>query len=274
MFTIFAHLPPELRLKIWQHALPKLDEPGLAVYKKGCWQPRFLTPSDSDYDEGQLDNIRFEFRYELLRVSIEMPLVFVSREARAVALLWVQKNDIEMQCSGGRLSFRRPMNYTIDALYLPLDRMDDFGAEPFDRGFEEDLIERHMTVESFVLHFAISDEFFRTDTLIPESWNWFDRIKTLYVVLDQEPDEHDPWEIVEAKAWTLIWTSDSGFGWREGEVGGDPLCKFTWATGEYPYQRILERILGDTNRLGESLSSNHSTIPFQMEIRLVSVVNR
>ncbi|KAM0342099.1 hypothetical protein ACHAPU_009712 [Fusarium lateritium] len=273
MFTIFADLPPELRLKIWQHALPKLDEPGLAVYKKGCWQPRFLTPSDSDYDEGDLENIRLEFRYQLLRVSIEMPLVFVSREARAVALLWVQKNGIEMQCSGSQLSFWRQMNHTVDALYLPLDRMNEFGDEPLDRAFEEDLVDRQMTVESYVHHFAISDEFFCTDMPMPEVWDWFSRIKTLYVVLDQQPDEYHPWEVVEAEAWSIIWTPENGFMWGKGEVGSGSLCNFPCETGEYPHQQLLENIYGDKNRLGESLRSNH-TFPFEMEVKLVSVVNR
>jgi hypothetical protein len=259
MFTLFMDLPPELRLEIWQHAIPKVDVPGLAIYKRGCWQPRFLTPSDWDYDDDDPDNIRYEFRYDFLSVSFDIPLTFVNREARGVALFWAQRSGIETQCNESQQYFQRRMNREIDTLYLPMDRMEDFEAEPLDRQSEEDMINRIVGVVPYIRHFAISEDLFHSEEPVPETLEWFNNIETIYVVVGQQPDEHRHWEIVDRGGRPIIWGVERGFEMGDGEtILNDDLC---------------QRIMADKNGLGESLRSNHSQ-GWPLVIRLVTVAKK
>ncbi|SPJ70628.1 uncharacterized protein FTOL_00356 [Fusarium torulosum] len=259
MFTLFMDLAPELRLEIWQHALPKVDLPGLAIYKKGCWQPRFLTPSDWDYDDDDPDNIRFEFRYDFLPVSFNIPLAFVNREARGVALSWAQRSGIETQYNKSQPHFQRRMNHEIDTLYIPMDRMEDFEAEPLDRQSEEDMIYRMVGVVPYIRHFAISEDLFCSGETFPDSLDWFNNIETIYVVVGQQPDEHGRWEIVDRGGRPIIWDVERGFEMGDGEtILNDDLC---------------QRIMADRNGLGESLRSNHSQ-GWPLVIRLVTVAKK
>ncbi|KAM0292359.1 hypothetical protein ACHAO9_003337 [Fusarium lateritium] len=259
MFTIFMDLPLELRLEIWQYALPTVDLPGLAIYKKGCWQPRFLTPSDWDYYEGDPDNIRFEFRYELLPVSLEVPMMFVNHEARNVALSWLQRSGIRMRCNNGQSYFQRPMNHNIDALYLPIDKLEEFDTEPSDRQFEEDMINRHVGVVPYLRHFAISEEFFNSSEFFLEGLDWFIHLETIYVVIGQQPDDHGHWEIVDIGERPIIWGVERGFEMGDG--------------GTILNHDLCQRILADNNGLGESFRFTHSP-DWSLAIQLVIVVKK
>lgn len=256
MFTRFMDLAPELRLEIWQHAIPKVDLPGLAIYKKGCWQPRFLTPSDWDYEEVDPDNIRFEFRYDFLPVAFNVPLAFVNHEARGVVLSWAQKSGFEIQRNESQEYLQRQMNCDVDALYLPMDRIEEFEVEPLDRQFEEDMVHRTVGVVPYIRHFAISEELFYSEEPIPESWAWFNNIETIYVVVGQQPDEHGHWEIVDRGEKPITWDVERGFELGDGgTVLNDDLC---------------QRIMADNNELGECLESNHGQ-GWPLVIRLVTV---
>ncbi|KAH7256253.1 hypothetical protein BKA59DRAFT_467085 [Fusarium tricinctum] len=258
MFTLFMDLAPELRLEIWQHAIPKVDLPGLAIYKKDCWQPRFLTPSDWDYDDKDPDNIRFEFRYDLLPVAFTIPLAFVNREARGVVLSWVQRSGPEIQYNESQPHFQRRMNHYIDTLYLPMDRIEEFDAEPLDRQFEEDMVHRMVGVVPYIRHFAISEDLFYSEEPIPESWEWFN-IETIHVIVGQQPDEHGHWDVVDRGERTITWGVERGFEMGDGgTILNDDLCR---------------RIMADKNGLGECLRSNHGQ-GWPLVIRLITVAKK
>jgi hypothetical protein len=93
VFPLFSVLPLELREQIWRDALPKPAGPALYFYRgRGCWVPRPLTESDPGYKAGA-DRQAFEFRTDRLGHDnqFDLPLVFVNREARRVALAWLRK---------------------------------------------------------------------------------------------------------------------------------------------------------------------------------------
>lgn len=98
-FPLFSSLPPELRNQIWCVAMPDKVGPAFYFYRKGCWCPRSLSKSDEEYGPEYDENILFfEFRYDLLDdAQFEVPLVFVNREARGIALAWVREQGIELR---------------------------------------------------------------------------------------------------------------------------------------------------------------------------------
>ncbi|KAI0836742.1 hypothetical protein F5Y06DRAFT_298432 [Hypoxylon sp. FL0890] len=92
-FPLFPRLSLKLRDKIWRDSLPDKVGPALYIYREGCWGLRQLKETDEGYYPG-LDyyNFTFEFRYDLLDdVQFDIPMAFVNREARDVALAWARE---------------------------------------------------------------------------------------------------------------------------------------------------------------------------------------
>ncbi|KAF4967694.1 hypothetical protein FSARC_4754 [Fusarium sarcochroum] len=259
-FTLFPNLPPELRNQIWHQALPELSQPGLFSYhRKGCWQPKWLTPEDWDYYPGDYDNIRFEFRHDLITMPVEMPLFFVNCEARDIALPWIRDNDIEIRFSEDRLHFIRRLDSELDALYLPMEKMLDFDMEPVDRMFEPDLIERMLSEITHLRHFAMSEEFFHTEEILPEAWGSFG-IRVLYVIVGTQPDVQGQWELEEGEGKSVVWNIES----RKFELeNGVSICD------EILYQLILE----DKKGIGKALVDHHLADK-PLEIRPVKAVRK
>jgi hypothetical protein len=87
-FPLFPALPPELRNQIWCEALPDDVKPALFFPKNGLWGLRHLTEADWDYNpDWDEANWNFDWNHKLLdKVQYEVPLVFVNREARSIAL--------------------------------------------------------------------------------------------------------------------------------------------------------------------------------------------
>jgi len=143
-FPLFSSLALELRDQIWRDALPNEVGPALYFYRKGCWCPRHLLQSDEEYDpENHEFNLNFEFRHDLLNVvQFKVPLFFVNREARNIALAWVREHGIEIRAREDRQSpvFVCPFNPIRDVLYIALDQWDEFLREPDDRCFQPDLL--------------------------------------------------------------------------------------------------------------------------------------
>ncbi|KAF4432122.1 hypothetical protein F53441_13841 [Fusarium austroafricanum] len=262
MFTLFPNFPPEIRHQIWLHALLQLNSTGICVWKKGCWHPKYLTSSDPDYCENDPDNIRLEFREDFLTTPLEIPLVLVNREARSIALAWARQNDVEIQFHKGRLFFKRKMNSNSDALYFPLDKMEEFDLESAYRGFEPDLLDRHLGIGTYVTKFAISETFYTTDEMVPEAWEWFSRVDKIHVIVGKQPDEHSQWEIDGARGRSLFWTKESG--------------EFVLADGEdICDQSLYQHIIEDKKNLKAQLESWHGyKTDFEFEIRICSAVRR
>ncbi|OJJ66433.1 hypothetical protein ASPBRDRAFT_49072 [Aspergillus brasiliensis CBS 101740] len=178
-FSLFPLLPGELRNHIWHLALLSLikdpSRPQLCFYRPGCgyWDPRYLTPSDPDYDPDDDQNISFRFHHDRLDpVSVCVPLVSVSREARGLVLPllreWgysysvrediygnghrVHNNHINTSISKSNDNdtskipkFTRPIDPLQDALYIAPNHLDDFLAEPWDRCFQPDLADKQIS---------------------------------------------------------------------------------------------------------------------------------
>lgn len=234
-FPLFSSLAPELRDQIWREALP--DEVGLALYfwKKGCWQTWWLPEDDIEYIHRNPEaNLMMTFRHELLdHIQFEVPLAFVNREARHIAVAWLHKHGIEMRiCKNERYPiFTRAFDPVRDALYVALDQRDDFLMEVLNRLFT-DLFETMVSVGCEVRCIAVPEtllhaQFFTQET--PQNGSsWlnvlfdltdFSNIRKLLVIIDEPADlqfaDNDlkvqrRWEFQGTQGGSFIWNKDHG----------------------------------------------------------------
>lgn len=96
-FSPFPKLPRELRDMIWEEAAAQpnesLSDPTLYFYRgPGNWKPYLLPESHPGYQPGE-DYMGLDFCTDSLDGDnqFQLPLLFVNREARAVALRWLRK---------------------------------------------------------------------------------------------------------------------------------------------------------------------------------------
>ena len=166
-FPLFSRLPPELRNQIWCNAVPDKIGPALYFYREGCWCPRLLSKSDKEYGPEYDENILiFEFCYDLLDdAQFEVPLAFVNREARGIALAWVRKQGIELRSYENRHYpiFVRPFDPMRDALYVVLDKWFDFLCEPDNWRFQPDLFEQLVDLKSDLTRIAVPESLLRSN---------------------------------------------------------------------------------------------------------------
>ncbi|KAI1088671.1 hypothetical protein F5B19DRAFT_411006 [Rostrohypoxylon terebratum] len=220
-FSLFSSLPPELRDQIWHDALPGDFGPAFYLYRKGYWRPRHLTESDEGYDATNDEhNLNFEFRYDLLDdVQFELPLAFVNREARRVALSWVRERGLKTRARGDSPYplFQRPFDPARDALYVPLDKWDEFRCEPDDRLWEPDLYGRLVSIETEPTRLAIPEALFRReDAVISEMFRYFYHMRVLLVVVGEQPtplpaEEAQWWEFESVPRGSFSWDSKNGW---------------------------------------------------------------
>lgn len=245
-FHFFSDLPPELRNQIWRNALPEKVRPGLYFYKKGYWCPRRLTESDEGYDPVRDDlNLLFEFRHDLLdKPQLELPLVFVNREARGIALTWVREQGITIRPrpngNGGQYpAFVLPFDPMRDALYIAFDDWNDCMMEPYDRMEEPDLLDQNVEFIPEVTHIAVSEALLRREAAaIGGMFYHFYWLKVLFIIVDAPPDlkpvgndmeVEQRWEFESAPGGTFFWKRDHGsFKFEGGEYLSiyEPLYKF------------------------------------------------
>ncbi|KAI1084593.1 hypothetical protein F5B20DRAFT_212414 [Whalleya microplaca] len=273
-FHLFSALPPELRNQIWRYALPDKVGPALYFYRKGCWCPRRLTESDQGYhpEDDEL-NLNFDFRYDFLDdVQVEVPLAFVNREARGIALAWVREQGVEMRPRNNRSYpiFVRPLDPMRDALYITLDKWEDFIREPDERRFEPDLLNRLVDINPGITRIAISEALLQREgeALAEMFWNYY-RVDSLLIIVnaqaDLQPVDNDiqvqrRWEFESVQGETFLWNLDRRrFDFEDSEDSED--------TGDEDiYQRIAE-----VKRLGRGLR-DHDIHSF--EVRLAFAVSR
>ncbi|KAM7192710.1 hypothetical protein V8F33_008171 [Rhypophila sp. PSN 637] len=208
-FTLFALLPFELRDQIWKVALPEPpSSPALYVYRgSGLWQP-FDLP-------------------EIYPLSLS--LVGVNREARLVALKWIDKHGIQYQLKSPpqnltadsdfaqQITFFRPFQCKVDALYIPHSKWHAFCVEPWDRSFEPDLVGKTMGIhghelECIAIPHSLLAEGERFDlSLLPEMLDqWLPNVRKLYVVLIKRPEtdpriEQGPWRWELLQGGRIAW---------------------------------------------------------------------
>ena len=220
----FSSLPLELRDQIWREAMPSKIGPALHFYRTGkeYWRPRRRLQSEEGYyHENEGLNLIFEFRYDLLDdVQFEVPLLFVNREARHIALPWVREQRLQMRRREGRRYpvFVRPFELTRDALYVAPDNWIDLLMEPHDRAFQPDLVNRIMDVETAVTRIALPEAVIHTQlTTLSEVFDYFHSVRVLLIVvnaeLDVQPADDDMkvqrrWEFDSVRGGAFFWNSE------------------------------------------------------------------
>jgi hypothetical protein len=269
IFPYFASLPSELRSQIWRDALPDKDGSALYLYQKGCWCPRYLSPSEEMYDPNARDNLILEFRHDLLdQVQVEAPLVFVNREARGTALTWLREQGVEKRFLEERQChvFVRQFDPIRDTLYLTSNRANDFYSEPYDRLFGPDLRDKNILSGPGLLErIAMPEALFRNEaTTLHEIFEWFSGVSVLFIIVGAQPDLEDGmkaqrrWELESIQGRTFSWNHDR----RSFDFGNSD-----YIDGEALYRQIEEA----SKSLGEWITLR--TIR-SFEIRLVFAVRR
>lgn len=257
-FPLFTSLPRELRDQIWRDALPEKLGPALSFYKKGCWCPRRLSEFDEGYDpENDENNLNFEFRHDLLDdIQFEMPLIYVNREARDLAFAWVREKGIWMRPREDRQYpvFVRPFDPMRDALYVALDKWDDFLREPDDRLFQPDLFDQLVDTNSDLTRIAVPEALLRSEVAsLPEMFRHLFNLKALLIVVDPQPDLQSADNDVKVQHWWGFESIQGGaFFWNDHRGGFDS------ENGEYIGDEAVYRLMEEATRgLGEGLANDH-----------------
>ena len=271
-FPLFSSLSPELRNQIWRDALPDKVGPALYFYRKGCWCPRRLSKSDEGYDtENDENNLNFEFRHDLLDdVQFEVPLVFVDREARGIALAWVREQGIEIRpCEDRQYPvFVRPFDPMRDALYIAFNKWDDFLCEPDDRQFQPDLFEQLVDIKSDLTRIAVPEALLRSEVAtLSEMFRYFFYLKVVFIIVDAQPDlQSADKDMKVQRRWEFESTQGEAFFWNDDRDG------FDFGDSEYIGDEALYRLIEKASKgLGEGLVKNHIR---SFEIRPLFVVRR
>lgn len=270
-FLHFSSLPSELRNRIWHDALPDKDEPALCFYKKGCWCPRHLSESDEEYDPDGMCNLEFEFRHDLLdHVQVEVPLFFVNREARGIALAWVREQGIALRFCKDRQCyyFVRSFDPMYDTLYLALDRWNDFCFEPDGRLFEPDLLgqmvhHKGQTIPRIAVPEALLPSEAAALSEILESYFY---PAVLFIIIGAQPDMQLNDEDTRMRRWELGSTRGRAFFWNNGHRG------FDFGEGECIGDEALYRRIEEASKeLAERLAETSNRV---FEIRPVLAVTK
>ncbi|ROV96077.1 hypothetical protein VPNG_09168 [Cytospora leucostoma] len=199
-FTLFSNLPPELRIQIWQDALPDTIGPGLYRYRPGCWEPRHITESDYNYTPGDdRSNWEINFRYDRLgSARFNNALVSVNREARDVALDWAAKRDVEIRQAGDSHVLLRHFDPERDCMYVSPDDWDAFLTEEIEVPWEFNLDQqdRSYHIECHVTRIAVPEAIFThkdaTWRGLDDLFDGFSSIQALYVVSGPLSDMPSP----------------------------------------------------------------------------------
>lgn len=123
--------------------------------------------------------------------SFEVPLVFVNREARGIALAWVREQGIKICSRENRQYpiFVRPFDPMRDTLYVTLDKWYDFLCKPNDQQFKPDLFEQLVNFKSDLTRMAVPEALLPSNvTLLSEMFQYFFNLKVLIIIVDAQPD--------------------------------------------------------------------------------------
>jgi hypothetical protein len=186
-FTLFPQLITELRLEIWQLALPTIPRGKLLYpYQKGCWVFKELgLEPDPDGED-----LHFIFDYSLLeQLHIELPLYSVNQEARNVTLEWLQHHRaIISRRSSSVYEILRSFNCRTDIMFVSAAKVEDFVVEPIERPHVPDMIGRHFSSAYTALRrIAVSSDglqCLKDDGMLQEFFEFTGKISTVCVIDD------------------------------------------------------------------------------------------
>lgn len=220
-FSRFPQLPTELRLQIWEAALPTPTNPTLVPFRPGLWHfdgPKIL-----------------RFRHDLLDVHIPVPLVHVSHEARNVALAWARIHGFQHPSrvgQSGNPGFSRPFDRSTDAVYLGPGQLEELLAEEFSLAIENfDLVRCDCCSCAtdrplHALKFAMEEELARnlvSATLGLEMFEYWVGDMSLLVIVGETPQVRAQLGYVPAPGAVFVledhWWSEEGVRRRSRDMG-------------------------------------------------------
>jgi hypothetical protein len=198
-FHLFPALPAELRNQIWYEALPGSTRPALVPWKPDLWSLRGAEP-----------DLECRFAHEELEVPIDIPMAFVSREARNIALVLIRDSQLETRLRSGYQYpvFTRTFGPLKDALIVHPDQVDDIILDSANRLFEPDMIGRNVTCYSEFKRIAMSATILRRENAmryLPEVLDHFTSVNELLVVVNDELEDGS-YQFESALGDVYIWT--------------------------------------------------------------------
>ncbi|KAL8400873.1 hypothetical protein RB594_001049 [Gaeumannomyces avenae] len=229
VFHKFQCLPSELRVKIWEEALPEESDTTLFAHER--WDYVYW-PQEGMDDEINFENIseswtRADFRvYDVPAVRMA-PLLNANREARHVAVAWACQHGYRKARRGAGdgdgngpapLVMRRRVDPAVDAVYYPTAEAPSARFhEARDMMMYNDPDNDEGSFVSFVKAVAlpramieeVSMETWRRIKLMHRRWD------VLYVVLGPQPDNlaGGVWELHHHPVYgpgSLVWDMEAG----------------------------------------------------------------
>lgn len=225
-------------------------------YQKGCWFPRRLSDIDHEHDANDDNNLSFEFRHDLLDPArVDVPLSFVNREARGIALAWVCEERIDMgfRKDGRCYMFVHRFDPVRDGLYVALDKWYKFCCEAYDRLFQPDLLDKNVSSDSDIRHIAAPETLVWSGiNEIPEMFDWLTGVTVLFIIVEPQHKLQLEAEQAVQRRLKMAAVPERAFCWNHDHErfelrGGD------YIGGEALYRRI-ERACEWTS---EILTRNH-----------------
>ncbi|KAJ3492582.1 hypothetical protein NLG97_g5287 [Lecanicillium saksenae] len=271
-FHLLSALPLELRIAIWQAALPDFTGPSVFFYRdKRYWCARRLAENEAGYIP-VTGEMGIKFRSDLLDQDNQfyVPPLWVNREAHSVASAWLHERGTRTRLPrpNEQCLFTPPFNGALDALYVSEDRWMQFCLECTNRMGEPDLLNQNLDLSSDLTKVAISDALFmRLDfgADFADVQIWFQYLTVLFVVIGTQPDEAPGswrWEVQNTTGGVFVWHEENK---------------------EFLYQRGDDELFGDEvyERMGEVVNtgfreamSRRVTADQGLEIRPVSIIRK
>jgi hypothetical protein len=223
-FSKFSTLAGEVRNQIWYYALPTAEEiePALTFFKPGCWRWQGVQP-----------DLEFVFHHEFLEVHVEVPMAFVNREARSIAVTRIRELGLVTKSRRDHFPvFIRKFNPEEDAIYVKPGQLDDVimdahkpQYDPWVEGRQWGTFSRYrkiaMSQASFLttLHVEGIQEEMEALEEMAELFQYACSVKDVLVIVDAPADlesvgDHDKdakplWKFVDAPGDVFRWSNAS-----------------------------------------------------------------
>jgi hypothetical protein len=240
VFTLLSKLPGELRNAIWTEAfLDAVNEPraSLAPFKPGCWPLRGT-------EEEQ--NLELRFRPELLDVYMEIPLVYVNREARSVTVARSKKLGLKICTNDDEDPILiRPFETAVDVFFLASRQISQLIMEYYYHMSLPDILDRFFTSGAYVRAIALTEEVVREEANdIVELFNDHITVPQLLVIVNEPVELNSVLkDELEKHEWTVTYLSD-GVSWNgeeqrfEGRGKSEYLDKRTMSRLEKAFRKL------------------------------------